>query len=76
MMFARPASVKVSKVETQKSKGRAPVFKNVTGGKKSKESSKKSKNIKQNSKAKTKTQTRHRTQKTVEDSLVKLANRD
>ena len=48
MMFARPASVKVSKVETQKSKGRAPVFKNVTGGKKSKESSKKSKNIKQN----------------------------
>ena len=76
MMFARPASVKVSKVETQKSKGRAPVFKNVTGGKKSKESSKKSKNIKQNSKAKTKTQTRHRTRKTVEDSLVKLANRD
>ena len=76
MMFARPASVKVSKVEIQKSKGRAPVLKNVTGGKKSKESSKKSKNIKQNSKAKTKTQTRHRTQKTVEDSLVKLANRD
>ena len=76
MMFARPASVKVSKVETQKSKGRAPVLKNVTGGKKSKESSKKSKNIKQNSKAKTKTQTRHRTRKTVEDSLVKLANRD
>ena len=76
MMFARPASVKVSKVEIQKSKGRAPVLKNVTGGKKSKESSKKSKNIKQNSKAKTKTQTRHRTRKTVEDSLVKLANRD
>lgn len=76
MMFARPAGVKVSKVETQKSKGRAPVLKNVTGEKKSKESSKKSKNIKQNSKAKTKTQTRHRTQKTVEDSLVKLANRD
>lgn len=46
MMFARPASVKVSKVEIQKSKGRAPVLKNVTGGKKSKESSKKSKNIK------------------------------
>ena len=76
MMFARPASVKVSKVEIQKSKGRAPVLKNVTGGKKMKESSKKSKNIKQNSKAKTKTQTRHRTRKTVEDSLVKLANRD
>lgn len=76
MMFARPAGVKVSKVETQKSKGRVPVLKNVTGEKKSKESSKKSKNIKQNSKAKTKTQTRHRTQKTVEDSLVKLANRD
>lgn len=76
MMFARPAGVKVSKVETQKSKGRAPVLKNVTGEKKSKESSKKSKNIKQNSKAKTKAQTRHRTQKTVEDSLVKLANRD
>ena len=76
MMFARLASVKVSKVEIQKSKGRAPVLKNVTGGKKSKESSKKSKNIKQNSKAKTKTQTRHRTRKTVEDSLVKLANRD
>ncbi len=76
MMFARPAGVKVSKVETQKSKGRAPVLKNVTGEKKSKESSKKLKNIKQNSKAKTKTQTRHRTQKTVEDSLVKLANRD
>ncbi len=76
MMFARPAGVKVSKVETQKSKGRAPVLKNVTGEKKSKKSSKKSKNIKQNSKAKTKTQTRHRTQKTVEDSLVKLANRD
>ena len=76
MMFARPAGVKVSKVETQKSKGRAPVLKNVTGEKKSKESSKKSKNIKQNSKAKTKTQTRHRTQKTVEDSLVDLANRD
>ncbi len=76
MMFARPASVKVSKVEIQKSKGRAPVLKNVTGGKKSKESSKKSKNIKQNSKAKTKTQTRHRTRKMVEDSLVKLANRD
>ena len=74
MMFARLASVKVSKVEIQKSKGRAPVLKNVTGGKKSKESSKKSKNIKQNSKAKT--QTRHRTRKTVEDSLVKLANRD
>ena len=76
MMFARPAGVKVSKVETQKSKGRAPVLKNATGEKKSKESSKKSKNIKQNSKSKTKTQTRHRTQKTVEDSLVKLANRD
>ena len=76
MMFARPASVKVSKVEIQKSKGRAPVLKNVTGGKKMKESSKKSKNIKQNLKAKTKTQTRHRTRKTVEDSLVKLANRD
>ena len=76
MMFARPVGVKVSKVDTQKSKGRAPVLKNVTGEKKSKESSKKSKNIKQNSKAKTKTQTRHRTQKTVEDSLVKLANRD
>ena len=76
MMFARPAGVKVSKVDTQKSKGRAPVLKNITSEKKSKESSKKSKNIKQNSKAKTKTQTRHRTQKTVEDSLVKLANRD
>lgn len=76
MMFARPAGVKVSKVETQKSKGRAPVLKNVTSEKKSKESSKKSKNVKQNSKAKTKAQTRHRTQKTVEDSLVKLANRD
>lgn len=76
MMFARPAGVKVSKVETQKSKGRAPVLKNITSEKKSKESSRKSKNVKQNSKAKTKTQTRHRTQKTVEDSLVKLANRD
>lgn len=76
MMFARPAGVKVSKVDTQKSKGRAPVLKNITSEKKSKESSRKSKNIKQNSKAKTKTQTRHRTQKTVEDSLVKLANRD
>ena len=76
MMFARPASVKVSKVETQKSKGRAPVLKNVASEKKSKESSRKSKNVKQNSKAKTKAQTRHRTQKTVEDSLVKLANRD
>ena len=76
MMFARPAGVKVSKVETQKSKGRAPVLKNATGEKKSKESSRKSKNVKQNSKAKTKAQTRHRTQKTVEDSLVKLANRD
>ena len=72
MMFARPAGVKVSKVDTQKSKGRAPVLKNITSEKKSKESSKKSKNVKQNSKA----QTRHRTQKTVEDSLVKLANRD
>ena len=76
MMFARPAGVKVSKVDTQKSKGRAPVLKNITSEKKSKESSRKSKNIKQNSKAKTKVQTRHRTQKTVEDSLVKLANRD
>ena len=80
MMFARPAGVKVSKVDAQKSKGRAPVLKNVTSEKKSKESSKKSskksKNIKHNSKAKTKAQTRHRTQKTVEDSLVKLANRD
>ncbi len=76
MMFARPAGVKVSKVETQKSKGRAPVLKNITSEKKSKESSRKSKNVKQNSKAKTKAQTRHRTQKTVEDSLVKLANRD
>ncbi len=76
MMFARPAGVKVSKVDTQKSKGRAPVLKNITSEKKSKESSKKSKNIKHNSKAKTKAQTRHRTQKTVEDSLVKLANRD
>ena len=76
MMFARPAGVKVSKVETQKSKGRAPVLKNVASEKKSKESSRKSKNVKQNSKAKTKAQTRHRTQKTVEDSLVKLANRD
>mgnify|MGYP000898102391 FL=1 len=76
MMFARPAGVKVSKVDTQKSKGRAPVLKNITSEKKSKESSKKSKNVKQNSKAKTKTQTRHRTQKTLEDSLVKLANRD
>ena len=76
MMFARPAGVKVSKVDTQKSKGRAPVLKNITSEKKSKESSRKSKNVKQNSKAKTKAQTRHRTQKTVEDSLVKLANRD
>ena len=76
MMFARPAGVKVSKVEIQKSKGRAPVLKNITSEKKSKESSKKSKNVKQNSKAKTKAQTRYRTQKTVEDSLVKLANRD
>ena len=76
MMFARPAGVKVSKVDTQKSKGRAPVLKNVTSEKKSKESSRKLKNVKQNSKAKTKVQTRHRTQKTVEDSLVKLANRD
>ena len=76
MMFARPAGVKVSKVDTQKSKGRAPVLKNITSEKKSKESSRKSKNIKQNSKAKTKAQTRHRTQKTLEDSLVKLANRD
>ena len=76
MMFARPAGVKVSKVDTQKSKGRAPVLKNVTSEKKSKESSRKSKNVKQNSKAKTKAKTRHRTQKTVEDSLVKLANRD
>ena len=76
MMFARPAGVKVSKVETQKSKGRAPVLKNVVSEKKSKESSKKSKNINKNLKDKAKTQTRHRTQKTVEDSLVKLANRD
>lgn len=76
MMFARPVGVKVSKVDTQKSKGRAPVLKNVTSEKKSKESSRKLKNVKQNSKAKTKVQTRHRTQKTVEDSLVKLANRD
>lgn len=76
MMFARPAGVKVSKVDTQKSKGRVPVLKNIISEKKSKESSRKSKNVKQNSKAKTKAQTRHRTQKTVEDSLVKLANRD
>ena len=84
-MFARHVGVKISKVETQKSKGRAPAIKKeveaVSKKDRKSENSKKPKNqakkaSKTNSrKNETKKPTHKRTQKTAEDSLVELANK-
>ena len=85
MMFARPVGVKILKVETQKSKGRAPAIKKeieaVSKKDRKSENSKKPKNqakkaSKTNSrKNETKKPTHKRTKKTAEDSLVELANK-
>ena len=84
-MFARPVGVKILKVETQKSKGRAPTIKKeveaVSKKDRKSENSKKLKNqAKKASKVnsqetKIKKPTYKRTQKTAEDSLVELANK-